>query len=393
MDLKDSPAEAAFRKEAVAFLEEHASFVRHLDMSHGEWEPMVATLTRWQHILFEHGWAAITWPAEYGGRGCGPVEQIIWNQECSRFGVPASINIVGIGMAGPAIIAHGTDVQRERFLPRILDGEEIWCQLFSEPDAGSDLAAVRTRAVRDGDSWVVSGQKVWSSGAHFAQRGILLTRTDPTLPKHGGITFFLLDMQSPGVTVRPLRQITGEAHFNEVFLDEVRIPDSDRVGDPAGGWPVAVTTIMHERMTLGGSLGVFQRDDLVDLARAATPLDPVVRDRIMRVYSRDRCLDFLNARVISKLGAGQVPTAEGSIAKLCAARVFTDAADVALTVLGPPALTDENPWQRLLLIAPGIHLGGGTDEVQRNAVAERVLGLPREADRSRTDPFADVYLS
>lgn len=391
MDLNDSPAEAIFRKEACNFLESHAPLVKDLDTSHGDWEPMLEILTEWQRILFEHGWAAITWPEEYGGRGGGPVEQIIWNQECMRVGVPASINIVGIGMAGPAIIAHGSDFQRERFLSRILCGEEIWCQLFSEPDAGSDLASVRTRARREGDEWVVTGQKVWSSGAHFSKRGILLARTDTTVPKHDGITFFLLDMDTPGVTVRPLRQVTGEAHFNEVFLDEVRIPDCDRVGEPGEGWSVAVTTIMHERMTLGGSLGVFKMDDLMDHARASGPLDRVLRDRIAHVYSLDRCLEFLNARMISKLGAGQIPTAEGSIAKLCASRLFTEAADVALSMSGPAAVVDDGPWQRLFLIAPGIHVGGGTDEVQRNAVAERVLGLPREVDESRTLPFDQLY--
>lgn len=391
MDLNDSPAEAVFRKEARGFLEREGHLVRDLEVSSADWEPVLAVLTKWQRVLFDGGWAAITWPEEYGGRGCGPVEQIIWNQECSRAGVPASINVVGIGMAGPAIIAHGSDEQRARFLANILSGAEVWCQLFSEPDAGSDLAGVRTRAVRDGDAWVVSGQKVWSSGAHFAKRGILLARTDTGVPKHDGITFFLVDMASPGITVRPLRQVTGEAHFSEVFLDEVRIPDRDRVGEPEGGWPVAVTTILHERMALGGSLGIFQIEDLLALARSAAPLDAALRDRIVGVYSRDRCLEFLNARVISKLGAGKIPTAEGSIAKLCAARVFTDAADAAFAALGPRSLIEANAWQRLFLLAPGIHIGGGTDEVQRNAVAERVLGLPRDTDLSRTAPFAEVY--
>lgn len=209
--------------------------------------------------------------------------------------------------------------------------------------------------------------------------------------KHAGITFFLLDMRSPGVTVRPLRQITGEAHFSEVFLDEVRIPDRNRVGEPQEGWPVAVTTLLHERMSLGGSLGILQVKDLVDLATASAPINPVLRDRIARIYSYDRILEFLNARMVSKLGAGEIPTAEGSIVKICAARMLSEAADVAIAVAGPGTLADDDSaWKRLFLWAPGIHVGGGTDEVQRNAVAERVLGLPREEDASRTTPFEEL---
>lgn len=392
MDLNDSPAEAAFRKDARAFLDTHAPPVQRAlaETAPADAEASREIMLGWQATLYDNGWAAITWPTEFGGRGGGPVEQIIWNQECNRAGVPASISIVGIGMAGPAIIAHGTDAQRERYIENILKGAEIWCQLFSEPDAGSDLAALRTRAERDGDAWVVSGQKVWSSGAHFADWGILLARTDPTVRKHAGITFFLLDMRTPGVTVRPLRQLTGEAHFGEVFLDEVRIPDSNRVGNPQEGWPVAVTTLLHERMSLGGSLGILQVQDLIELAQASAPLHPSARDRIARVYSADRILEFLNARMVTKLGAGQIPTAEGSIAKICAARMLTDAANAAIAVAGPGVLAEEGPWQRLFLWAPGIHIGGGTDEVQRNAVAERVLELPREEDASRTMPFDEL---
>lgn len=392
MDLNDSPAEAAFRKEARAFLDRHAPGVRaHFDgSSFHDLAPMLEVMLQWQRVLFDNGWSAITWPPEHGGRGGGPVEQIIWNQECNRAGVPAPINIVGTGMAGPAIIAHGSEAQRARYLQRILDGSELWCQLFSEPDAGSDLASLRTRAVRDGDGWVVTGQKVWSSGAHFADWGILLTRTNPAAPKHKGITFFLLDMSSPGVTVQPLRQATGDAHFSEVFLDDVGIPDANRIGEVDGGWAVAVTTLLHERMSLGGSLGVFQMQDLIDLAAKSGPLDPAARDRIAGVYCRDRILELLNARIVSKLGAGEIPTAEGSIAKICATRVLTDAADAAIAIGGPDLLVGTGPWQRLFLWAPGIHIGGGTDEVQRNAVAERVLGLPREDDPSRTLPFDEI---
>ncbi len=391
MDLSDSPEEAAFRAEARAFLDRYGDRApSDLSMEAGESEEGMAARHRWQQLLFENGWAAITWPVEYGGRGCGPVEQIVWNQECVKAHLPASVNIVGIGMAGPAIIGHGSDEQKERHLSKILSGEEIWCQLFSEPDAGSDLAGLTTRAERDGDEWVVNGQKVWSSAAHFAKRGILLARTDPTVPKHQGITFFLVDMESPGVSVRPLRQLNGGSHFNEVFLDGVRIPDTERIGEPGGGWKVATTTLLHERMTLGGSLGVFHIDELLKLAREQGDLGAQHRDRLARVYTYDRCLEFLNARVMSKLAAGEIPTAEGAISKLAMTRTLSAASEAALALLGPHAVTEQGSWVDLFLITQGIRIGGGTDDIQRNMIAERVLGLPREPDPSRELPFDEV---
>ncbi|MCZ7530061.1 MAG: acyl-CoA dehydrogenase family protein [Acidimicrobiia bacterium] len=391
MDLADSPEEAAFRSDAKAFLDDHIHLVpTELGDSGGEWDQALAASKKWQRLLYENGWAAITWPTEHGGRGCGPVEQIIWNEECARARTPSSVNIVGIGMAGPALIAHGSAEQRERYLSRILSGEEIWCQLFSEPAAGSDLAAVATRAERDGDDWVVHGRKVWSSGAHYSRRAILLARTDSTVAKHKGMTFFVVDMDSPGVSTRPLRQLNGEVHFNEVLLDGVRIPDTDRVDAVGEGWRVAMTTILHERMALGGSINVFHMEDLLALARQRGNLSAHERDLIVRVFTLDRCLGYLNARVITKLGAGKVPTAEGSIAKLAMARQLTLAAEAAFALLGPRAVTEPGPWQDLFLIAPGVRIGGGTDEIQRNMLAERVLGLPREADESRKLPFREI---
>ncbi|MCZ7631315.1 MAG: metal-sensing transcriptional repressor [Microthrixaceae bacterium] len=232
------------------------------------------------------------------------------------------------------------------------------------------------RAERDGDEWVVNGQKVWSSGAHFSQRAILLARTDPSAPKHKGLTFFALDMETPGVTVRPLRQINGEVHFNEVFLDDVRIPDSDRIDEPGNGWQVALTTIMHERMTLAGAINLFRTEDLFTLAREGGHVDANDRDRLARAYTYQRCLEFLNARIMSKLAAGEIPTAEGAIAKLAMTRMLSAATDAAFGVLGPRAVTEQGLWQHIFLLNPGIRVGGGTDEVQRNMIAERVLGLP-----------------
>ena len=395
MDLSDSPVEAAFRAEARLFLDQHIHEAPP-DLDHrdpGDWEEKLSALKRWQQLLFDNGWAAITWPEAHGGRGRGPVEQIIWNQECQRARTHSSVSIVGIGMAGPALIGHGTDAQRDRYLSRILSGEEIWCQLFSEPGAGSDLAALSTRAERDGDDWVVHGQKVWSSGAHFARRGILLARSDPTAPKHQGLTFFVVDMQAPGVTVRPLRQMNGDVHFNEVFLDGVRIPDSDRVGGVGGGWEVARTTLMHERMTLGGSLGIFHIEELLELARERGDINARDRDLLAQVYIHDKCLDLLNMRIMSKLAAGEIPSAEGSIAKLAMVKALAGAAEAALSLLGPTAMAYEGPWRNLFLIVPGIRVGGGTDEVQKNMVAERVLGLPRETDESRELPWNRIRRS
>ncbi|HBZ72490.1 MAG TPA: acyl-CoA dehydrogenase [Deltaproteobacteria bacterium] len=392
MDLNDSPAEAAFRAEARAFLAQHAHEGRldyyEQDTSTPE---LVAAAKRWQRALYESGWAALHWPQRYGGRGLGPLELKIWNQELGRAGKGASLFVVGIGMAGPTIIAHGSEAQKARFLPPMLQGDEIWCQLFSEPGAGSDLASLATRAVQDGEQWVVNGQKVWCSGGHYANFGILLARTDPKAPKHKGITYFLLDMRSPGIEVRPLRQMDGNAHFTEVFLSDVRIPDAHRVGPVNHGWSCAMTTLAHERMAIGDIDRMFSFDDLAAHARAHRDrLDPVLRDELARLYTWVRSLELLNARVISKLARGSVPAAESSVMKLAIARILSKSAELGLRLLGPEALLRKGPWQNQWLFAPSMHIAGGTDEIQKNIAAERVLGLPREPLDSRDVPFEDL---
>lgn len=389
MDLHDSPAEAAFRAEARRFLAEHAHEGR-LDYYEEEVSApeLLAAAKRWQRTLYESGWAALHWPERYGGRGLGPVELIIWNQELGRAGVGESLFVIGTGMAGPTLIAHGSEQQKARFLAPMLRGDEVWCQLFSEPGAGSDLASLATRAVRDGDDWVVNGQKVWCSGGHYADFGILLARTDPKLPKHKGITYFLLDMKTPGVEVRPLRQMNGAAHFTEVFLSDVRVPDAHRVGPQDHGWSCAMTTLQHERMVIGGIERMFSFDDLAAHARAHRDrLDPVLRDELARLYVWVRSLELLNARVISKLGRGSMPAAETSVMKLAVARILSKSADLGLRLLGPEALLRKGPWQNQWLFAPSMHIAGGTDEVQKNIAAERVLGLPREPLDQREVPF------
>jgi alkylation response protein AidB-like acyl-CoA dehydrogenase len=329
----------------------------------------------------------LTWPKAFGGRGLGPIEQIVWNEELTRRGAAHSMLAVGIGMAGPTLIAHGTEAQKQRYLAPLLHADEVWCQLFSEPGAGSDLASLATRAVPDGDGWVVNGQKTWCSGAQHAQFGILIARTDPTAPKHKGITYFLLDMKTPGIDVRPLVEMTGEARFNEVFLNDVRVPDSARLGAAGQGWAITQTTLMHERMSMGGLSSLLDFDKLLAFVKEQGAEDPLLRDEVARVYVELKSLQLLNARVVTKLGRGQMPTAESSVMKLALARVMTRAAEAAMKALGPRALLRRGFWQNEFLFAPAWHIAGGTDQVQKNVCAERVLGLPKDPHDPKDIPF------
>ncbi len=392
MDFHDSPSEAAFRADAKAFLDAHAP-----EKLGDYWsddqsqEEVFAQHRAFQQTLAAHGFGAITWPEAFGGRGLGPIEQIIWNEELARRGLSGSLFTVGIGMAGPTIIAHGTDEQKQRYLAPLLSADEIWCQLFSEPGAGSDLAGLATRAVRDDDDWVVNGQKIWSSGAHYSDFGILIARTDPSVPKHQGITYFLLDMKTPGIEVRPTIEMTGDSHFNEVFFSDVRVPDAMRIGEVGAGWGITQTTLMHERMAMGGIEGMLSFDDLREFVLAhGGRIDGVLRDEMARLYGWLKSLQLLNARVVTKLGRGEMPTAESSVMKLAIARIMTKAADVALRAAGPEALARRGYWQNQFLFSPAWHIAGGTDEIQKNVAAERVLGLPRDADPSRELPFEDL---
>jgi len=391
MDLRDSPEEAAFRAEVRAFLEANAP--RDLPDYYDDQVDHEAFLARsraWQRTLYDAHWASITWPVEYGGRGLGPVQQIIWNQEQGRAGIGESLSMVGVSMAGPTLIAHGTDAQRQRYLDPMLRGDEMWCQLFSEPGAGSDLGSLATRAVREGDDWVVNGQKTWCTGGHYGDFGILIARTDPSLPKHAGITYFVLDMKTPGVEVRPLRDMTGMAHFNEVFLNDVRIPDANRVGPENGGWGVAMTTLMNERMAMGGVERMIPLAELMELAAANRDrLDARLRDEIAKLYTWVRSVQLLNDRIITKLSHGQMPAAESSVMKLAIARVFTLATELGVALQGPHALERRGFWQKRWLGAPSMHIAGGTDEVQKNVAAERFLGLPRDPRPDADRPFSD----
>ena len=302
-----------------------------------------------------------------------------------------SIFLSGVGMAGPTIIAHGSGAQKEQHLRPMLRGDLLWCQLFSEPGSGSDLASLATRAVREGDAWVVTGQKTWSSFAHLADWGFLLVRSDPDAPKHRGITYLLVDMSSPGIQVRPMRQMTGGVMFNEVFFESVRVPDAGRLGPVHGGWGVANTTLMHERMAMGGLERYFSFEALVELARAHPEcVDDLLRDEIGRLHTWKRGLELLNARITTKIGRGEDPTREASVMKLAFARLHSKAAEIGLLLLGDDALGGEGSWQHHWLEAPAFHIAGGTDEIQKNIAAERVLGLPRDPHDLRDVPWSQL---
>jgi alkylation response protein AidB-like acyl-CoA dehydrogenase len=345
----------------------------------------LAEARAWQEKAAADGWAGIGWPREYGGRGASMIEQVIYSQEAADYDVPDSVFGIGIQLGGPTVVAHGSEEQKTRWLPKLLSGEEIWCQLFSEPGAGSDLAGLRTRAVRDGDEWVLNGQKVWSSGAHYSKWGMLLARTDADAPKHKGISYFLLDMDRPGIEIRPLRQMTGASHFNEVFFTDVRVPDHDRIGDVNDGWRVAQTTLLNERAALGHLLsfgnvvdGLVEQARLAERAGRAGTDDARVRQELAAAFVEAQMLRFIGYRIVTAISKGVLPGPEASIVKLVLARLLNRAAAIAVGLGGPDALAGENDWTTLLLAAPSVRIAGGSDEVQRNIVGERVLGLPKE---------------
>jgi alkylation response protein AidB-like acyl-CoA dehydrogenase len=376
MDLTLSPSEEAFRDELRGFLaEHHPGQTPDGDLAGFE-------LRRaWQRTLHDHGWAGVSWPKEYGGRGATLVEQAIFNEETVRARTPAEANVLGLAMGGPTVIAHGTEEQRRRFLGPILSAEEIWCQGFSEPDSGSDLASLKTRAVRDGDEYVVTGQKVWTTLAHHAKWCMLLARTDPDAPKHQGLTYFLLDMEQPGVQIRPLRQITGEAEFNELFLEEARVPAANVVGGEGDGWRVAITTLMHERATLAFTFQVQVKIGLGELVQAAREAgvaqDPVIRDRLAQLHIEAEVLRLNAYRGLSAIMGRGAPGPEGSLGKWQWADLNQRLSELGLELQGPYAQLDEEPWTYRFLRARANSIEGGTTEILKNIVAERVLGLPR----------------
>lgn len=388
MELRDSPEEREFREGLRSWLDENLP----PGWNTPEWkepEDRVAFLKEWSRKLHEAGYSGLAWPKEYGGAGLSPAFQAIAYEELARAEAPEHVGLIGIGMAGPTIIAAGTNEQKKAYLANILSGEEVWCQGFSEPGSGSDLASLQARAVPDGDGYRVTGQKVWSSFAHIADRCILLARTNPEAPKHQGITYFLLDMHAEGVETRPLRQITGEAEFNEIFLDDVFVPRDQIVGEVDKGWQVAITTLMFERGTstfllIGWLDTAFRR--VLQLAKetrrngGVAADDPRVRDRIARAYTDIQALRFTNHRSLSTLLKKGIPGPEGSIAKLHWSEANQRLTHLALEILGERAALgpgEPGSWTSRQLRTRGNTIEAGSSEILRNIVAERVLGLPK----------------
>jgi alkylation response protein AidB-like acyl-CoA dehydrogenase len=398
MDFDDSPDEAAWRTSVRSYLTAHRDELGDRGARNGRDDVPMAKKS--QACLFDGGFVGVTWAPGLGGQGGTPMQQAIVDQEMGKAGVPSLINMIGIGMCGPTVIAHGSDEQKQRYLRRLLRGEDIWCQLFSEPASGSDLAALRTKATRVEDgSWRISGQKVWTTGAQISDYGIILTRTNPDVAKHKGLTMFVVDMHAPGVTVRPLRQMSGGADFNEVFFDDVVIPDSERLGDVDSGWRVALTTLMSERLSLGGGgtdIGMGIGSIIAHTARQISGLSPerqaLVRQDLGRAYVASLGIRYTGYRQLSAISRGEAPGPEASAGKLAGTVASRAMTDLGVRLLGDDAVyattaDGTGTWQHLQAVLPGMAIAGGTDQVLRNVLGERVLGLPTEP---RSDKIAPV---
>ena len=397
MDFKDNDAEAAYRERARAWLAD--AFPAH---EAGRYDTPLEAGKAWQARKAEAGYACITWPREWGGGGGTPMDAVIFGQEEARYPVNTGFFTIGLGMCVPTVMGFADDETKRRFVGPAVRGDEIWSQLFSEPAGGSDVAAVRTRAVRDGDDWVVNGQKVWTSGAHYSDYGILLVRTNPDVPKHKGLTMFWIDLKAPGVEVRPIHQMSGGSDFNEVWFTDLRVPDSQRLGPVDGGWKVALFTLMNERLAVGNVGGVGPKDILA-LAREAEGADgPLLRDTGFRRdladwWVRAEGLRNTRMRTLTALSRGEVPGPESSIGKLVAANQLQEIADAAVEaqdqfgILTDPALAPlKGAFHRASLSAPGLRIAGGTDEILKNIIAERVLGLPGEIRTDKDAAFKDL---
>ena len=409
MNFDDTPDEARFRAEARAWIQANAP--KHLQPElelAGFGQPalrsgdVLAASKAWQKTKSDAGWACLHWPQEYGGRGASPIERVIWQQEEGVYGKLAGTFIIGQGMIAPTLMAYVAEPHKQRYLPPLASGEEVWCQLFSEPAAGSDLAGLRTRAEKQGDEWVLNGQKIWTSGAHYSDFGMILTRTDPTAAKHDGLTMFFLDMKSPGIEVRPIKQVNGQSGFNEVYFNDVRVPDHQRLGAVGQGWRVSLTTLMNERLSIGAGMPTGF-PELLDFCREFDTGDglaidnPAVRSKLATWAVRTSGLKYTAYRSISALSKGQTPGPENSIGKLVAGTTLQEIAAFALDLQGASgSLVDAAQpsasarFQAMLLRSPATRIEGGTDEILRNIIAERVLGLPSDMRADRGIPFNEI---
>ncbi len=400
MDFNDTPAEAAYRAQVRDWLDANIGEFRDVPDTTDRAD-FVARSKRWQATKYAAGYTGITWPKSMGGQGLGPMNSIIYSQEESRYHAPTELFSIGLGMCIPTVFSHGTPELIERYVAKALSGEEVWCQLFSEPVAGSDLAGIRTKAVRDGDDWVIDGQKVWTTNAHLSDFGIIVCRTDPSKPKHKGLTMFIVDMHAPGVEARPLKQMSGGSDFNEVFFTGVRVSDSHRVGAEGDGWKVALTTLMNERLAVGGkprhapgyaTLMALARGIETDLGPAIEARD--VRQRIAASYIADEGIKLTQMRALSALSKGAMPGPEQSISKVVVAKTMQEMAAFALDlsesagfVTGAATDPDVARLQGSYMWSAGLRIAGGTDEILRNIIAERVLGLPGDLRPDKDLPF------
>ena len=405
MDFNDTQDEAEFRAKARAFLDANAKRRKPGEVAgyrRGQDAPnAIAEARDYQSKKYQAGLAGISWPKEWGGQGGTQIQQVIFNQEETHYKTHSGIFTIGLGMCLPTICTWGTQAQRDRYAPAALSAAELWCQMFSEPAGGSDLGALRTRAVPDGDQWVINGQKIWTSGAHYCDWGILVARTNPDVPKHEGLTFFFLDMRTPGIEIRPIRQMSGHSHFNEVFFTDVRIPDSQRLGPVGAGWRVAITTLMNERYAAGENVGpdfeeLMEVARIVELENGMAIDDSAVKEKLADFYVRSQGLRFTKFRSMTSLSRGQTPGPESSIGKLVSASKLQDIAAYGLDLLGMGGaeMGQNMPltgiFEEALLYAPAMRIAGGTDEILRNIIAERVLGLPADMRADKGMPFRDV---
>lgn len=409
MNFDDTPQEAAFRKEVRAWLDANAprqyeAGLKSSGFGHTALEgvDVMKASKDWQKKKYDAGWACLHWPKEYGGRGATPIERVIWQQEEGIYAALSSLFIIGHGMCGPTMMAYASEEHKKKYLPPLAAGENIWCQLFSEPAGGSDLAGLRTKAEKDGDDWVINGQKIWTSGAHYSDYGILITRTDPTVPKHKGLTMFFLDMKSPGIEIRPIKQVNGQSGFNEVYFTDVRIPDSQRLGKVGEGWAVSLTTLMNERLSIGAGMPTGF-PELLDFCTKLETADgpaidnPAVRSKLATWAVRTSGLKYTAFRSISALSKGETPGPENSIGKLVAGPTMQEIATYALdlqgeagALLNPDQAAANARFQAMLLRSPATRVEGGTDEILRNIIAERVLGLPADIRVDKSVPFNQI---
>jgi alkylation response protein AidB-like acyl-CoA dehydrogenase len=404
MDFEDAPHEAVYRTTVRDWMAANASEYKEPMADNAD---LVARAKAWQAKKFAAGYVGITWPKALGGQGGSAMEQIVFNQEESKYWVPTGIYAIGLGMCIPTVFTHGRPEIVQRYVPVAMKGDEIWCQLFSEPAAGSDLAGIRTKAEKDGDAWVVNGQKVWTSGAHRSDYGIIVTRTDPSVPKHKGLTMFIVNMKAPGVEVRPIRQMAGASEFNEVFFTDVRIADDHRLGEVGDGWKVSLTTLMHERLAVGGkpssAAGV---NEMIELAKAialeeGNALEQShVRQKIAEVYIQDRGISLTRMRTLSALSSGRTPGPESSISKVVVAKMMQDmgsfAGDLAegaglLSGADSANIPHLEALRQTYFWSAGLRIAGGTDEILRNIIAERVLGLPGDIRPDKSVPFNEIH--